>query len=102
MTQALTLGAQPDAAAQSGMTSTVPTDAELVAAVRADGDEVAFRSLYRRHTPRLYQMVLRLLAGSEADAEDVVQETWLKATTSLDRFRWESAFGTWLTGIGLN
>lgn len=79
-----------------------PRDAELVEAVRVRGDEAAFRTLYRRHTPRLYQMVLRLLAGSEHDAEDVVQETWVKAATSLDRFRWDSAFATWLTGIGLN
>jgi RNA polymerase sigma-70 factor (ECF subfamily) len=77
-------------------------DAELVDALRRRGDERAFRELYRRHTPRLYLLVLRLLGGSEADAEDVVQETWLRATSSLDRFRWESAFSTWLTGIGLN
>jgi RNA polymerase sigma-70 factor, ECF subfamily len=77
-------------------------DAELVAALREQGDERAFRELYRRHTPRLYQLVLRLVGGGEADAEDVVQETWLRATSSLDRFRWESAFSTWLTGIGLN
>jgi RNA polymerase sigma-70 factor, ECF subfamily len=102
MTRALTLDVRPDAVARGGMARAVPTDAELVAAVRQGGDEAAFRSLYRRHTPRLYQVVLRLLAGSEADAEDVVQETWLRAATSLDRFRWESAFATWLTGIGLN
>ena len=82
--------------------STVVADAELVEAVRARGDEAAFRTLYRRHTPRLYQLVLRLLGGAEAEAEDVVQETWLRASGSLDRFRWESTFGTWLTGIGLN
>src|SRR5687768_5462335 len=82
--------------------STVATDADLVEAVRARGDEVAFRTLYRRHTPRLLQLVLRLLGGAETEAEDVVQETWLKASSSLDRFRWESSFGTWLTGIGLN
>jgi RNA polymerase sigma-70 factor, ECF subfamily len=77
-------------------------DAQLVEAVRRRGDERAFRELYGRHTPRLYQLVLRLLGGREADAEDVVQETWLRAASSLDGFRWESAFSTWLTGIGLN
>jgi RNA polymerase sigma factor (sigma-70 family) len=77
-------------------------DAELVDALRRYGDERAFRELYRRHTPRLYQLVLRLVGGGEADAEDVVQETWLRATSSLERFRWESTFSTWLTGIGLN
>ena len=78
------------------------SDAELVEAVRRTGDELSFRSLYRRHTPRLHQLVLRLLGGAEQDAEDVVQETWLRATSSLDRFRWDSSFATWLTGIGLN
>jgi RNA polymerase sigma-70 factor (ECF subfamily) len=78
------------------------SDAELVESVRRAGDERAFRELYRRHSPRLYQLLLRLLGGSVADAEDALQETWLRATSSLDRFRWESAFPTWLTGIGLN
>lgn len=66
------------------------------------GDDLAFRQLYRRHTPRLHQLVLRLVGGREADAEDVVQDTWLKATERLGTFRWESAFGTWLCAIGLN
>jgi RNA polymerase sigma-70 factor (ECF subfamily) len=78
------------------------TDAELIEAIRLDGNERAFRELYRRHAPRLYQLVLRILSGSVTDAEDVVQETWVRATTSLHRFRGDSSFGTWLTGIGLN
>jgi RNA polymerase sigma-70 factor (ECF subfamily) len=81
---------------------TVKTDTELIEAVRVGGDERAFRELYRRHTPRLYQLVLRMLAGSGSDAEDVVQETWVRATASIHRFRGDSSFGTWLTGIGLN
>ena len=72
--------------------------AELVLA----GDEAAFRGLYRRHTPRLYQLALRLLAGDEAEAEDVVQDTWIKAVDKLERFRWESELGTWLHAIALN
>jgi RNA polymerase sigma factor (sigma-70 family) len=43
-----------------------------------------------------------VVGGDELDAEDVVQETWIRACHHLDRFRWESAFGTWLLGIGLN
>jgi RNA polymerase sigma-70 factor (ECF subfamily) len=66
------------------------------------GDEPAFRLLYKRHTPRLYLLVLRLLGGSEADAEDVLQDTWLKATERLGTFRWEASFGSWLSAIGLN
>jgi len=66
------------------------------------GDELAFRQLYGRHTPRLYCLVLRLLGGVEADAEDVVQETWIRATDRLTGFRWEASFGSWLSAIGLN
>ncbi len=62
------------------------------------GDEAAFRQLYRLHTPRLFAIALRLLSR-RADAEDVVQEAWLRAVRGLVGFRGESAFTTWLTGI---
>lgn len=80
-----------------------PLDHERALSARVlAGDELAFRELYRRHSPRLFELLLRLLGGRDADAEDAVQETWLKATERLDRFRWECAFGTWLCAIGLN
>ncbi len=79
-----------------------PTDAELAQRILREGDEAAFRALYRRHTGALYQFVLRILGGSEMDAEDIVQETWIRAVAGLTRFRWESSFRTWLIGIGLN
>lgn len=78
------------------------TDRQLAEVLLESGDEGAFRALYRRHTPRLYQFVLRMLGGAELDAEDVVQETWIRATERLGEFRWESSLATWLTGIGLN
>src|SRR5215204_1086719 len=77
------------------------TDRELVEAVVVNGDERAFRELYRRHTPRLYQLVLRLVE-SEPDAEDIVQEAWIRATEAAVNFRWDSGFATWLTGIAIN
>ncbi len=77
------------------------TDRELAVLVLA-GDEPAFRQLYRRHTPRLLALVLRFLGGVEADAEDVVQEAWLRATERLGQFRWEAAFSSWLAAIALN
>ena len=67
-----------------------------------EGDDLAFRQLYRRHTPRLFALVSRLVGGREADAEDAVQDTWFKATERLGDFRWECAFGTWLCAIGVN
>ena len=76
-------------------------DRQLAERVLA-GDEAAFRSLYRRHTPRLLQLALRLLAGDDAEAEDVVQDTWIKAVEKLEAFRWESELSTWLHAIALN
>lgn len=79
-----------------------PSDRALTERILRDGDERAFRELYRRHTPYLYQFTLRVLGGVEADAEDVVQETWVRAMKSLERFRWRSSLRTWLGGIALN
>lgn len=76
-------------------------DRELADAI-VGGDERAFRELYARHTPALFQFILRMLGGTEADAEDVVQETWVRAIERLDGFRWESRLSTWLIGIGAN
>lgn len=78
------------------------SDRILAEAILDRGEESAFRELYRRHTPRLYLLILRLLGGMESDAEDVVQETWLRVCEQLDRFRWDSAFPTWLRAIGVN
>jgi RNA polymerase sigma-70 factor (ECF subfamily) len=82
--------------------SSLRSDRELVEAVLQHKDELAFRELYRRHTPRLFMLVARLLARGDHEAEDVVQEVWIHAFESLGRFEWNSAFSTWLTGIGLN
>ncbi|HET6348754.1 MAG TPA: sigma-70 family RNA polymerase sigma factor [Candidatus Krumholzibacteria bacterium] len=78
------------------------SDRELVDAVLRDRDETAFRELYRRHTPRLFALVARLLARGDDEAEDVVQEVWIHAFESLEHFQWNSSFATWLTGVGLN
>jgi RNA polymerase sigma-70 factor (ECF subfamily) len=77
-------------------------DRDLADAIVRQGDERAFRELYRRHSPAIYQLVLRMLGGSTHDAEDVVQETWVRAVRQLGGFRWESALRTWLCAIALN
>jgi RNA polymerase sigma factor (sigma-70 family) len=82
--------------------TTAVTDRSLADAIAQRGDEAAFRELYRRHTPRLYQLILRFIGGNAHDAEDVVQDAWIQATKALPGFRWEAGFGSWLTGIGLN
>jgi RNA polymerase sigma-70 factor (ECF subfamily) len=78
------------------------SDRELADEIWHRGDDGAFRELYTRHTPRLLGFVYRLLGRSGAEAEDIVQEVWIRACEGLDRFRWESPFSTWLLGIGLN
>jgi RNA polymerase sigma-70 factor (ECF subfamily) len=78
------------------------SDRELARLVSEYGDESAFRILYRRHTPAVYAFVLRILGGATHDAEDVVQDTWVRATKALDGFRWDASLRTWLIGIALN
>ena len=78
------------------------SDRELARLVVDEGDEAAFRALYRRHNPKVYRFVLRMMGGDVAEAEDIVQETWMRVTRALDRFRWESALGSWISGIALN
>ena len=78
------------------------TDRELAELVIHQGDEDAFRILYRRHSPAVYQFVLRLVGGNAAEAEDIVQETWMRAARGLEGFRWKSALRSWLSGIALN
>jgi RNA polymerase sigma factor (sigma-70 family) len=77
-------------------------DRALADAVGRSGDERAFRTLYRRHTPRLYAVLSRLMGETSAEAEDLVQETWIRAVESVVRFRWDAAFSTWLIAIGVN
>lgn len=82
--------------------SAQPSDRDLIDVILRDGDERAFRELYRRHTPRLHQLLLRMLGGVEQDAEDVVQETWVRAVEGAAKFEWKSSFPSWLSGIGIN
>ena len=78
------------------------SDEALVSALLDGGNENAFRELYRRYTPRLFRIVLNVLDGQEHEAEDVVQETWLRAAGALKTFRWGSSLSTWLSAIALN
>jgi RNA polymerase sigma-70 factor (ECF subfamily) len=77
-----------------------PDDAAAVAQAR-DGDQAAFRSLVERHGRSVYRMALRI-AGRHEDAEDVVQETFIRAYRQLDRFEARANFSTWLYRIGFN
>jgi RNA polymerase sigma-70 factor (ECF subfamily) len=66
-----------------------------------DGDEAAFRVLYRRHTPRLRMIVWRLLGLQHEETEDVLQETWLASCRGMHRFNGSAKFSSWLTTIGI-
>ena len=76
------------------------TDAATVALAR-DGDSEAFRALVDRHSRAIYRLAYRM-TGSAQDAEDVVQETFLKAYRQLGRFESRANFSTWLHRIAVN
>jgi RNA polymerase sigma-70 factor (ECF subfamily) len=65
------------------------------------GDEVAFRELYRAFSRRLYAYVIRKL-GNEAQAEEIVADTLYEVWKAPARFRGESQFSTWIIGIARN
>jgi RNA polymerase sigma-70 factor (ECF subfamily) len=76
------------------------TDAAAVALAR-DGNSEAFRTLVERHGRAVYRLAHRM-TGNAQDAEDVVQETFLKAYRQLGRFESRANFGTWLHRIAVN
>ena len=75
-------------------------DTELLKAVLA-GDTTAYRGLVEKYQGRVYSMVYGMLRNRE-DARDATQEAFVKAYNSLDRFRLESSFYTWLYRIAMN
>lgn len=77
-------------------------DRDLAEAWITRRDEAAFRLLYRRHTPVVWPLVLRLVAGDEEAAREAVQETWIRVAEGVSTFRWESALRTWIVSIALN
>jgi len=75
-------------------------DTETVAQARA-GDADAFRRLVERHSRNVFHLAYRM-TRNEHDAEDVVQEAFLKAYRSLDRFEERAHFGSWIYRIATN
>ena len=76
------------------------TDTELIHATQA-GDMRALEALMRRHNRTLYRTA-RAILRDDAEAEDVVQEAYLKAYAALESFRGESKLSTWLVRITAN
>lgn len=76
------------------------TDNELVGRVRG-GDDEAFRLLVERHTRAIYRAAYRI-TGNAADADDVVQETFLRAYRAIERYDARASFTTWIHRIAIN
>lgn len=76
------------------------TDAAVVAQVLA-GDQDAFRILVGRHTRSIYSVIYRM-TGNPQDTEEIIQEAFLRAYRSLERFELRSSFATWLYRIAVN
>ena len=75
-------------------------DPSIVAKAR-DGDRDAFKTLVEAHSRYIYSLAHRM-TGNAQDAEDVVQEAWLKAHKQLSRFESRADFRTWMHRITVN
>lgn len=91
---------------QAATSQTVPSDeaqrqrdADLVARAHG-GDEAAFETIMRQHNRLLFRCA-RGIVADDAEAQDVVQEAYLKAFAGLHGFRGECALGTWLARIAV-
>lgn len=81
--------------------STPASDEELVAIAVAAGDQAAFGELVRRHQSRV-RAWLRQLTGDAAEADDLAQETFLRAWTRLNTFAGRGRFLAWLMKLAYN
>ena len=76
------------------------TDSEAAAETRK-GNQYAFRVLVERHSRSVFRLTFRM-TGNEQDAEDLVQETFLRAYKQLHRFDGRASFSTWIYRIAAN
>src|SRR6202044_1754679 len=81
-------------------TSQVPEETAVVLQAR-EGDAKAFSELVRRYEGKIFRLALHITQNRE-DAEDVLQETFLKAYEHLDQFQGNSKFYTWIVRIAVN
>ncbi len=78
-----------------------PEDDLLLVERVLTGDRRAFETLVRKHERRVFRVTLAVL-GNYEDAEEAMQDTFVKAYRHISRFRRESRFTTWLTRIAVN
>jgi RNA polymerase sigma-70 factor (ECF subfamily) len=79
----------------------IPDEDRAQAEAARAGDEIAFAGLVRRHQQRAY-LVARAIVTVHEDAEDAVQEGFVRAWQALDRFDTSQSFGAWLNRIVAN
>lgn len=77
------------------------TDEQTLVDSARNGNSGAFERLYRANVGKVYGLCLRM-TGNASEAEDCAQEAFIQAWTQLDKFRGDSAFGTWLHRIAVN
>lgn len=97
---------QGRANSDSDRVTTLPAATEvseegLVAAAKK-GDHAAYESLYRLNRDKIYGLLWRMSGGQHALAEDLLQESFVRAWQKLDLFRGDSRFGTWLHRLAVN
>ena len=80
--------------------SAMASETDLVSRARTR-DEAAIRAILQANNRRLYR-IARGILRNDTEAEDVVQETYVRALTHLDSFRGESSLSTWLSRIAMN
>ena len=85
---------------QAALNETATDDLGLIRACK-NGDCAAFQEIVKRYDRKLFRIAQYLMHNRE-DAEDAVQEAFLKAFQHLDQFREEAKFSTWLTRIAIN
>jgi RNA polymerase sigma factor (sigma-70 family) len=85
---------------QSSRRSTAESDLDLTLRARG-GDAAAFELIMRRHNRLLFRAA-RGIVADDAEAQDVVQDAYLRAFTRLDSYRGDAALGTWLARIAIN
>jgi RNA polymerase sigma factor (sigma-70 family) len=78
------------------------TDADLIARVLSREDHNAFGELVRRHQSPVRAFLTRMTRGDSHLADDLAQETFLKAWNKLSSYRGSARFSTWLFGIAIN
>jgi len=86
----------------SAMSSPIQVDDEAAVVAQArTGDAKAFNELLQRYERKIFRLALHITQNRE-DAEDVLQETFLKAYQHLDQFQGQSKFYTWIVRIAVN